>query len=69
VPRSKRESLGFISDGFGVGERGGRGANRWLKRLPHLCWCSPAERPHEALGGNTPDEVYAVEHTREKLAA
>jgi putative transposase len=35
------------------------------------CWigCYNADRPHSALGGSTPNEVYAAQGTEEKLAA
>ena len=41
---------------------GGRGIGSWITYYN-------TDRPHSALAGRTPDEVYAAKATEEKLAA
>ena len=47
---------------FDTGSEARTGIGRWIG-------CYNAERPHSAFAGRTPDEVYAMQATEEKLAA
>ncbi|MGB6936641.1 MAG: integrase core domain-containing protein, partial [Xanthobacteraceae bacterium] len=47
---------------FDTGSEARTGIGRWIGYYN-------AERPHSAFAGRTPDEVYAMRATEEKLAA
>jgi putative transposase len=59
--RSLKYECVFLN-AFDTGSEAGNGISRWIGYYN-------ADRPHSALGGRTPDEVYATQVNEEKLAA
>ena len=58
--RSKYECV-FLN-AFETGSEAQSGIDRWIRYYN-------TDRPHSALAGRTPDEVYATQANEEKLAA